>query len=169
MATLDVAPRQKIGVQDNLILGLNHVSIFVRDVDEATKFWIDLFEAEPYRDFPGKQLFHVKLSGVVLAFFQERGALVDSSYEYPHTAFTASPEGMRAMKQRLDEAGVKTHPLWTRNRCEALLYFRDPSGNLFELYCPEYGRVGELRIGLGKTGGDFRPPIEDLMYDWPKR
>lgn len=169
MATVEATQRKKVGVQNNLIVGLNHISIFVRNVDEATKFWMDIFEAEPYRDFPPKQLFHVKLSGVVLAFFDSRGKLVDPTFEYPHYAFTASPEGMRVMKKRLDDAGVKTHPLWTRNREEALLYFRDPSGNLFELYCPKYDRVAELRIGLGKVGGDFQPPIGDLMYDWPKR
>ena len=69
MATVEATQRKKVGVQNNLIVGLNHISIFVRDVDEATRFWMDIFEAEPYRDFPPKQLFHVKLSGVVLAFF----------------------------------------------------------------------------------------------------
>jgi catechol 2,3-dioxygenase-like lactoylglutathione lyase family enzyme len=168
MTVMDIPSKSKTGVQHNYIIGLNHISVHVRDVNEATAFWMDLFEANPYRDFPGKRLFHVEISGVVLAFFDHPG-VIGSKVEFPHYAFSASPEGMRVLKKRLDDAGVKTHPLWTRNKSEALMYFRDPSGNLFELYCAQYDRPEELKIGLGKDGGDFRPPIDDLNYDWPKR
>lgn len=49
------------------------------------------------------------------------------------------------------------------------MYFRDPSGNLFELYCPQYDRPEDIEIGLGKAvGSTFRPPIDDLNYEWPK-
>ncbi len=169
MSTLDMpSEKQKTGVHYNYILGLNHISVHVRDVDEATAFWMDLFEAKPYRDFPGKRLFHVEISGVVLAFFEQSG-VIGSKVEFPHYAFTASSEGMRVLKKRLDDAGVKTHPFWTRNRMEALMYFRDPSGNLFELYCPDYDRPDELRLSTDKPGGDFMPAIEDMAYEWPKR
>lgn len=169
MSTLSISSeREKIGIQNNYILGLNHISVHVRDVDEATAFWMALFEAEPYRDFPGKRLFHVQISGVVLAFFEQSG-VIGSNVEFPHYAFTASPEGMRVLKKRLEDAGVKTHPLWTRNRTEALMYFKDPSGNLFELYCPEYDRPEELRLAADKEGGDFRPSLDDMAYEWPSR
>lgn len=156
----------KTGVQDTYITGLAHISVHVRDVDEATAFWMDLFDAEPHRDRPGRQLFHVEISGVVLAFFELPGA-VDTRLAYPHYAFTTTPEGMRVLKKRLDDVGVKTHPFWTRDRITALMYFRDPTGNLFELYCPKYDRPDELRMATDR-GGDFEPPIDDLMYDWPK-
>jgi catechol 2,3-dioxygenase-like lactoylglutathione lyase family enzyme len=161
-------PKTKKGVQDNYILGLNHVSLHVRNVDEAVKFWMDLFEATPHNQRPGRQLFHVKLSGTVLAFFELKG-VIGRDVEFPHYAFTTSCEGMRVLKQRLEEAGVKTHPFWTRNQSEALMYFRDPSGNLFELYCPQYDRPEDTQVGLGKASGStFRPPIGDLNYEWPK-
>lgn len=159
--------RDKAGIKNDYILGLSHISIHVRDVDEATAFWIDLFEAEPYRDRPGRQLFHVSIAGVVLAFFDQPG-VIGTKVEFPHYAFTASPEGMRVLKKRLDDAGVKTHPFWTRDRVTALMYFRDPSGNLFELYCPKYDQTDELRLA-SERNGDYEPPIDDLMYDWPSR
>ncbi len=159
--------KRKIGVQNNYILGLSHISVHVRDVDEASAFWIDLFEAEPHRRRPDGQIFEVQLSGVVLGFFEAPGA-IDTEAAYPHYAFVASPEGMRVMKQRLDKAGVKTHPIWTRDYVTALMYFRDPSGNMFELYCPTYDRPDELRLAKSRDG-DFEPPIADMMYDWPKR
>lgn len=150
------------------IVGLNHISLHVRSVDEATKFWIDIFGAQPHNHRPPKRLFHVNVAGTVLAFFEQPG-VIGRETEFPHYAFTVTAEGMRAIKQRLEGAGVKTHPLWTRNQKEALMYFRDPSGNLFELYCPQYDRPGETQIGLGKTAdSSFRPPIDQLNYEWPK-
>lgn len=164
MEALATSPvREKL---DDYILGLNHIALHVRNVDEATAFWMNLFDAVPYRDFPPKRLFHVRVAGVVLAFFEQPG-LIGRDVEFPHYAFTLSSEGIRVMKQRLEAAGVKTHPLWTRNQKEALMYFRDPSGNLFEFYCPEYDRVEDLKLGGSK--GSFQPPINDLMYEWPKK
>lgn len=158
--------KNRIGIQDKYILGLSHISVRVRDVDEAAAFWIDLFEAEPYHRRPNGQVFEIRLSGVVLAFFDAPG-VIGTKVAYPHYAFIASPEGMRVLKKRLDDAGVKTHPIWTRDYIKALMYFRDPSGNMFELYCPKYDRPDELRLAKARNG-DFEPPIEDMMYDWPK-
>lgn len=147
------------------IMGLNHISLHVRDLAEATRFWTGLFEAEPFGKVePGKPAFHFRLAGAVLALFERPGA-IDRKLEYPHYAFTVTPDGLRGLKRRLEGAGVKTHALWTRNRREALMYFRDPSGNLFELYCAEYDRPQELEIFKGR-GGEYLPPVEDLDYDW---
>jgi catechol 2,3-dioxygenase-like lactoylglutathione lyase family enzyme len=167
MTIEDASPREgRVGSEDRYITGLAHISVHVRDVDEATAFWMDLFDAEPFRDRPGRQLFHVILSGVVLAFFEQPG-VIDTTVAYPHYAFTATPEGMRVLSKRLEDAGVRTHPFWTRDRITALMYFRDPSGNLFELYCPKYDRPDELRMATDRNG-DYEPPIGDLMYDWPQ-
>ena len=149
------------------ITGFNHLSLHVRDMLEAGRFWTSLFGAEPFGKVePGKPVFHFRLPGVVLAIFSKKDCKgADPTQEYPHYAFTVTAEGIRGLKARLEQAGVKTHPLWTRNHREALMYFRDPSGNLFELYCPQYDRVSELEIFKGR-GGDFVPPIDKLSYDW---
>jgi len=156
--------RDAQGFQQGWITGINHLALHVRDVDEAMRFWTKLFGGEPYRVVAGKRTFHVQLPGVVLAFFEYPG-LIGWELEFHHYAFTVTSEGMRGIKQVLDEAGIVTHRPWTRNSQEALMYFRDPSGNLFELYCPDYDRVGELALAKS-NGGDYRPPIDGLRYDW---
>jgi catechol 2,3-dioxygenase-like lactoylglutathione lyase family enzyme len=145
---------------DGWVKGLNHISLQVRDLEEAKKFWIRIFDGKAHA--VGKRV-HVVVSGVALAFFDAPG-LSGWEHEYPHYAFTVSSEGIRGLKRRLDESGVKTHPLWTRKHGEALMYFRDPTGNLFELYCPNYDLEAELVVAAGR-GGDFVPPIRDLKYD----
>jgi catechol 2,3-dioxygenase-like lactoylglutathione lyase family enzyme len=111
--------------QPGWVTGINHLALPVRNVDEALRFWTRLFGGAPYRVRAGKQTFHVQLPGVVLAFF-ERPGVSASGAEFPHYAFTVTPEGMRGLTRLLEEAGVATHRPWTRNRTEALMYFRDP-------------------------------------------
>lgn len=146
---------------DGWIIGLNHISLHVRSLEEAQRFWVGIFDGKTRA--VGKRV-HVVIAGVTLAFFEAPG-LTGWEHEYPHYAFTVSPDGIRGISSRLQEAGVKTHPLWTRKHREALMYFRDPSGNLFELYCPNYDKEEDLVVAAGR-GGDFVPPIRDLKYDW---
>lgn len=160
---------------DGLIEGLSHISLHVRDVDEAIGFWTTIFQAEPYEFAaqPESGRAHlgsdgrptcVELAGTVLHFSTPAG-ISGWDAEYPHVGFTVGPEQLRELKHRLEEAGVPTHPLWTRNQVEALMYFRDPSGNLFEFYCWQYDRIDDLALDSHK-GGTFRPPVHELTYDW---
>jgi len=57
---------------------------------------------------------------------------------------------------------VPTHDICTRNGRDASMYFRDPSGNLFELYC-ESGFAGEVRRAAS-AGGDYAPDVRALNY-----
>ena len=43
------------------------------------------------------------------------------------------------------------------------MYFRDPSGTLWELYC-ESGFKGVARRGVS-AGGDYLPDVKALNYD----
>lgn len=68
--------------------------------------------------------------------------------EYPHYAFTLAPEDFMGIKRRLEAFGVPTLDPWGRmNRPHALMYFRDPSGNQFELFCPNGFSAVLLRLG----------------------
>ncbi len=165
MAATTVQSPSTADFSDDWITGLNHVALHVRSVDEATDFFIRVLGGKAYRPpWIKNRLFHVQMPGTIFAFFEGPG-LVGWELEYPHYAFEVTSDGIRGMKRRLEAFGVKTHEIWTRNKIEALLYFRDPSGNLFELYCPKYDNPEELEFAA-KYGGSFKPPIDKLHYEW---
>jgi catechol 2,3-dioxygenase-like lactoylglutathione lyase family enzyme len=144
-------------------------------VDEAIRFWSNIFGADSYifGHQPESGRAHlatdekpasVTFSGIVLHFSRAEG-ISGWDKEYPHVAFNVTSQQLRTLKARLEGAGVKTHPVWTRNKVEALMYFRDPSGNLFEFFCWQYDQVAGVELDAHK-GGAFRPPVGDLTYDW---
>jgi hypothetical protein len=58
---------------------------------------------------------------------------------------------------------VPTGEICTRNGTDASLYYRDPTGNLWELYC-ERGFTGEVRRAPS-AGGDYVVDLPALCYD----
>jgi catechol 2,3-dioxygenase-like lactoylglutathione lyase family enzyme len=143
---------------------LSHISVPVRDRAEATRFFVDVLGAEI--TLQNRTFTEVRVAGTIIGFSEQTSGWTAPDAEFPHYAFEVPPEEFEPLKERLDTAGVKTHPIWTRHGVEALMYFRDPSGNLFELQCTEgFPNPQALRRAQG-WGGDFRPPIADLSYDW---
>ena len=143
---------------------LSHMSIPVRDRAQAVRFFVDVLGAEVTLEIP--TFVEVRLAGAILGFSEQKSGWTAPDAEFPHYAFEVAPEDFEPLKARLEAHGVKTHPIWSRHGVEALMYFRDPSGNLFEFYCPEgLDNADKLPRPPG-WGGDFRPPLADLSYDW---
>ncbi len=143
---------------------LSHVSIPVRDRAEAVRWFTKVLGAEVVLENP--TFTEVRVAGTIFGLSEQKGGWTAPDAEFPHYAFEVDPKDLLALKARLEANGVKTHPLWTRHGVEALMYFRDPSGNLFELYCST-GFEGADRLPRPPGwGGNFRPPIADLSYDW---
>lgn len=143
---------------------LSHVSIPVRDRAEAKRFFVTVLGAEVTLDNP--TFSEVTLAGTIIGLSEQKSGWPAPDAEYPHTAFEIAPDQFEPLKARLEAHGVTTHPIWTRHGIEALMYFKDPSGNLFELYCTEgFKGADDLPHAKG-WGGDFRPPIAELGYDW---
>jgi catechol 2,3-dioxygenase-like lactoylglutathione lyase family enzyme len=58
------------------------------------------------------------------------------------------------------------HDGWTGRRDRtALIYFRDPSGNLFELYCRKLKEASTFARGA-KQGGSYALDFAALNYQW---
>jgi catechol 2,3-dioxygenase-like lactoylglutathione lyase family enzyme len=145
----------------------SHVSVPCRDYEEAKRFFINVLGAELKLDLPQHRppFGEVRLGGTTLGFSQQAGGWTGRDAEFPHYAFLVAAEDFLPLKARLEAHGVPTHPLWTRGGVEALMYFRDPSGNLFELYCRPYPGADALPRDPN-FGGDFRIDFAALNYDW---
>ena len=72
--------------------------------------------------------------------------------EYPHIAFNADAGALARMKDWLADCGVPTSGFWTRRGIETLMFFRDPSGNVIELFC-DTGFEGAADLPKGPSRG----------------
>ncbi|MFM2409290.1 MAG: hypothetical protein RL481_118 [Pseudomonadota bacterium] len=147
------------------IVGFNHVAMPVRDVHEAIRFWTTIFGAQPIDTFEDDTFGIVLMpGGFLLGFSLQPDGWTGPCAEYPHYGLEVDPTRMDALRDRLKSFGVPCEQIWTRFRSEALMYFRDPSGNLFELYCHEnYAKVGSSSVGRW-YGGDYETNLEALNY-----
>lgn len=141
--------------------GLAHVSLPVRDVAEARRFYEEVLG--------GRTILHLEefgeviVGGTILGFSEVRGAPEPPAAEFPHVALAVESAQFAPMKRWLEDHGVTTHPMWTRNGVEALMYFKDPSGNLFEIYCKNY--EGAAQLPRAKSAPEI-VDLANLNYDW---
>ena len=111
----------------------DHVSVPCRDLEEATCFFVDVLGGEMRVSTP---IFaEVRLGGANIGFGAQGTTFMQPSTEYPHIAFTVGPAELAQLKAWLTQCEIPTSNYWTRFGVEALMFFRDPSGNVFELYC----------------------------------
>jgi catechol 2,3-dioxygenase-like lactoylglutathione lyase family enzyme len=108
------------------LVGVNHVALEVRDLDEALEFWGSLFEIEVERE-PEHRMAFIDMGDQFLALSEGRTA-------DPHSAqhFGLVVDDKEAVRDRLVEVGVEVSPGRRVN-------FRDPSGNLIQVV--EYGQI----------------------------
>lgn len=141
----------------------HHISIPVKDMKQAIRFYTTVLGAEFLWEV--EQFAEVKFADVILGISPQKGGWTAPDAEFPHYAFAVEAEDLWPLKERLEAHGVPTHPIWTRNGYTGLMYFRDPSGNLYELYCARVQKEDEARMTRRGEDG-FAPPIDKLSYDW---
>ena len=150
-------PRPKVS-------GISHMSLPVRNTKEAIRFFIEILGAEPVFERDG--FGEVQMGGIILGFSQQEEGWTGYAAEYPHYAFFIEGDQFIPMKDRLESYGVPTTQIWTRDGVRTLMYFRDPSGNLFEIYCPN-GFKDAHKVPRGaKAGGNYDIDLAALNYDW---
>jgi catechol 2,3-dioxygenase-like lactoylglutathione lyase family enzyme len=140
----------------------NHVSVWARDVEISTRFYADVLGGRIVNE--GTPHFaEVEVAGVIVGVSDVRGVANPAESEFPHMAFEIESEHFLPMKKWLEDHGVKTHDPWTRHQVEGLMYFKDPSGNLIEVYCPKFAGAKELR----KSGTPIGVvDLASLDYEW---
>lgn len=143
----------------------NHASIPVRDLEEAKRFYTEVLGGAVTLE-PAPGFAEVRLGGAIIGLSQQKSGWTGRDAEYPHYAFTMAAEDFYPFIERLTTHGVPTHQPWTRHGVEALMYFRDPSGNLLELYCERGLKDADKLPRSGKWGGKFAIDFAALNYDW---
>ena len=142
--------------------GFSHISVPVRDIEQSKRFFVEVLGGALVRDTPG--FAEARFNNFIVGMSSRSGNPTAPTAEYPHYGFTVEPDQFLPLKLRLEAYGVPTHEPWTRHDdAEALMYFRDPSGNQFEMYCPKGFNKLPLRRG-GRAGGDFFIDFPALGY-----
>ena len=142
---------------------VHHIAIPVKDIKQAVRFFTTVLGAEFLWDRGA--FAEVKFADVIIGISAQEGGWTAPDAEFPHYAFAVEAEDLWPLKERLEAHGVPTHPIWTRNGYTGLMYFRDPTGNLYELYCARVKKEDEEK--MTRRGNDgFAPPIDKLSYDW---
>jgi catechol 2,3-dioxygenase-like lactoylglutathione lyase family enzyme len=140
-----------------------HASIFCRDLEQAKRFFTQVIGGELIHDVDG--FAEVKVAGIIIGFTERPGRPTGRDAEYPHYAFFIEPQDFLPMAAWLHQNGVTTSEPWTRDGIKGLLYFRDPAGNLFEMYCPKLKEAASFERGA-KQGGSYTVDFAGLNYEW---
>ena len=87
--------------------------------------------------------------------------------EPPDPAFCTCDDMGKECGEWLTACGVPTSEYWTRKGIETLMFFRDPSGNVIELFC-DGGYEGAADLARGPARGHgITIDIDALRYtDW---
>ena len=141
---------------------LDHITLPSRNAQEAKRFWVGLLSAEVAIDHAS--YIEVRIGDIVIGF-REKSPLLPGDTEAPHFAFRVAADALVPLKTRLEERGVPTQPFWTRSGQQAHMYFKDPSGNLFEFVSPGFEGSQDLPR-TPSDGGDFDIDLRALDYDW---
>jgi catechol 2,3-dioxygenase-like lactoylglutathione lyase family enzyme len=142
-----------------------HVSVPCRDLEEGKRFYVDVMGGKvrvEVHDFAA-----IVVAGTEIGIGTASCSFIRPGAEYPHMAFYAGPDEMLRMKEWLTECGVPSSNFWTRQGVEALFFFRDPSGNLIELFCRQGFKGADQLPRAGATGGGIAVDLEALRYtEW---
>ena len=125
---------------------LHHTALISSDVERTVRFYQDvlgfpLTELIENRDYAGSSHFFFDIgNGNLLAFFDFPGLDVGAYAEVlgglHHMAISVEPDTWKALKARLDEAGVPNETISGTS-----VYFNDPDGARLELIADPLGEM----------------------------
>ncbi|MGE3246476.1 MAG: VOC family protein [Beijerinckiaceae bacterium] len=140
-----------------------HVSLPCRDLERGKTFYVGVMGGRLRVDTP--TFCSINVCGTDIGIGTEGCTFVGEGAEYPHIAFYVGPKEMQQMRDWLAACGIPVSNYWTRSGVEALMFFRDPSGNMIELFCSG-GVPGSQDFPKGPPRGHGTAvDIETLRYD----
>lgn len=148
------------------IASFGHLSMPVRDIEQSKRFFVEVMGGEPMSTSDPATFTEVRVAGAVVGLSNRGGIWTGPDAEYPHYAFHADAESFLPMIDWLKVNDVVTPGPWTRDGKKGLMYFRDPSGNLLEIYCGKDLTIAESFPRGAKQGGSYVIDLAGLFYDW---
>ncbi len=149
-----------------VIESFGHLSMPVHDLALAKKFFIEVLGGEPVATSDPTTFTEVRVAGAIVGLSARGGEWTGRDAEYPHYAFYTDGANFLPMIDWLKKNGVVTPGPWTRDGQKGLMYFRDPSGNLFEIYCgKDIPQAAQFPRGV-KQGGNYATDYASLFYQW---
>jgi catechol 2,3-dioxygenase-like lactoylglutathione lyase family enzyme len=144
-------------------IGINHVTIVTRDLDEGERFYGDLIGAGrlPSPNF-GASVRWLRVGGVQIHLLQG-GESLGSAGHFGITVDDLAPVYERARELGVLEAAVNGHYFWRLPDDVAQLYLRDPSGNLVEINTANASALPEsVRADL-RDVADVQPQSDENL------
>ncbi|HEX4114091.1 MAG TPA: VOC family protein [Stellaceae bacterium] len=148
--TIATEPDDRVDGPPKTGLTFSHVSVPCRDIAAGKRFYTAVLGGTVRVDTP--DFVALRVFDTEIGIGSVGTTFVGHDSEYPHFAFFAGPGEMLRMKAWLTRCGIPTSNFWTRHGVEALMFFRDPSGNLIELFC-EHGFTGADKLPRGPARG----------------
>ncbi|MDE0335350.1 MAG: VOC family protein [Defluviicoccus sp.] len=145
--------------------GIDHVSFPCRDLEEGICFYRDVLGGKMLVKEDAFALFEI--CGARIGIGSAGCTFIEPGTEYPHIGFACSADALVGMQGWLAACGIPTTDPWTRQGVETLLFFRDPSGNVIELFCHEgYEDAPNLPRGPARGHG-ITIDIDAISYsEW---
>ena len=144
------------------LTSFDHASLPSHDLDESIRFYSSVLGGELVVKEDHFALF--KIAGTRVGIGSSGTTFMTENAEYPHIAFNVGPDALVQMKDWLTACGVPTSNFWTRKGIETLMFFRDPSGNVIELFCDSgYDGAADLPRGPARGHG-ITLDIDELRY-----
>jgi len=140
-----------------------HISLPCRDLEEAIAFYVDVLGGVLRRN-DGEIFASVRIGGIHVGLGCQGVSFMGPSAEYPHLAFYLGPDELLHAKAWFDQCGIPTTNFWTRRGKEVLMFVRDPSGNVIELFCKEGFKGAENLPRGGPRGGGVAVDLDVTEY-----
>jgi catechol 2,3-dioxygenase-like lactoylglutathione lyase family enzyme len=147
---------------------LHHISLPCRDIKETIDFYCGVLGGTVKHE--EEKFVLLTLGDVDFGLSTVGVSWTAVEAEYPHTAFEVDANAMLHIQHVLDEHNIPYSNCWTRKGIEALMFFRDPSDNVLELFCLEgYPGAKDLPQTVTSFGHGVVLDVEEIVYDEWKR
>jgi glutathione S-transferase fosA5 len=124
----------KRNATDDMISGLNHITLAVRDIDRSFRFYVETLGARPLARW--SRGVYLLVGELWLCLTLDEGARPAPPKEYSHIAFSVPAAGFDAASARIRGSGAV---IWQVNRSECpSLYFLDPNGHKLEIHAGDW-------------------------------